>query len=228
MCLVLLAEAAVGAQETVGAAFFLWANSRPENAFFREEDFDGAPGQAFVPHPTSEMALPTGAAKTQAPYWIWQVRSGLASDQDCTTCEAHRNATGRVSTPIAHAIKQTATTADCKRLKPQACAGQKQAGRVALSAQHQAAIVSQASIQQHSIYFIMSETKHMPCEQNTVLDMASLAPVVDNAFSAAGILLRPEVAEARVARQQPESAGASIVQHVSRRLQRMVSQWTLR
>ncbi len=40
---------------------------------FREEDFADTPDQAFVPHPTPDMALPTG--KTQAPYWIWQVRS---------------------------------------------------------------------------------------------------------------------------------------------------------
>ena len=40
---------------------------------FREEDFADTPDQAFVPHPTPDMALPTG--KTQAPYWIWQVRT---------------------------------------------------------------------------------------------------------------------------------------------------------
>jgi len=51
----------------------VWANTRPENAVFREEDFADTPDQAFVPHPTPDMALPTG--KTQAPYWIWQVRS---------------------------------------------------------------------------------------------------------------------------------------------------------
>ena len=50
----------------------MWANTRPENAFFREEDFAATPDQAFVAHPTPEMTLPTG--KTQAPYWIWQVR----------------------------------------------------------------------------------------------------------------------------------------------------------
>ena len=57
-------------------------------------------------------------------------------------------------------------------------------------------------------------------KQNTVLDMASLVPALDDAFAAAGILLRPDVAEARQAAQQPAEAGISAV---SRRLQHVLS-----
>ena len=48
--------------------------------------------------------------------------------------------------------------------------------------------------------------------QDTVLDMASLGPVLDEAFAAAGILLRPEV----VSQQKAEPAAAAAA--VRRRL----------
>ena len=72
------------------------------------------------------------------------------------------------------------------------------------------------------------QNKSVSCMQNTMLDMESLGPAVDDAFAAAGILLRPEVAEARTAGQQPESESVSIARHVSRRLHRIASQWWLR
>ncbi len=61
---------------------------------------------------------------------------------------------------------------------------------------------------------------HAVRKQNTVLDMASLVPALDDAFAAAGILLRPEVADARQAAQQTADEGVSAV---SRRLQHVLS-----
>ena len=79
-------DAAVDAQETTGASWFVWANPKPELAFFRDEDFGGdTPGVAFVPHPTADMPLPTAAAEMQAPYWIWQVRRSGTPDSLCNT-----------------------------------------------------------------------------------------------------------------------------------------------